>query len=278
MGGRSKEDSGIGSSFNSKDTWNVDRILVSFYFTSFPDDIDSKRLWTICDKYGVVSDVYMACKLSNLGKKFSFVGFIKVVDQRALESKLHEIWIGKIHLFVSISQFGRDNVNTSKPQVHSQISRDKGMVNGGGFGSYANVVKSGIVTDQSKNLKAIVLQESDITNPQSLSPSVLEMFVMLKIPQTGGITWEEGFPDIQIQYVCGDYWFYVSFDLEKDCSRFKKSKHVHAYFSTFRPMVNGFIVKERVDWIELMGLPCCAWNDGDVSKVENIWGVFLRGR
>lgn len=123
MSCRSKGDRGIGSSLNSKDTWNVDRISVPFYFTSFHDDIDSKRLWTICDKYGVVSDVYMACKFSKLGKKFSFVGFIKVVDQRALESKLREIWIGKFHLFVSISWFGRDNVNTSKPHVHSQISR-----------------------------------------------------------------------------------------------------------------------------------------------------------
>lgn len=148
------------------------------------------------------------------------------------------------------------------------------MVNGGGFGSYTNVVKSGIVPDQSKNLKSIVLQESDITNPQSLSPSVFGKVCNVKnIPnwwyylrKKAFLTFKFNMCVVIIRFMCLLIW-------KKIFSRFKKSKHVHAYFSTFIPVVNGFIVKERVDWIELMGLPCCAWNDGDVLKVANIWGV-----
>nr|KAJ0213406.1 hypothetical protein LSAT_V11C400215910 [Lactuca sativa] len=42
---------------------------------------------------------------------------------------------------------------------------------------------------------------------------------------------------------------------------------VHA----FRPVVNGFSIKERVIWLELVGLPCCAWNDvaGEVCFIED---------
>lgn len=70
----------------------------------------------------------------------------------------------------------------------------------------------------------------------------------------------------------GEDWVYVSFELGKDCSRFKTSKIVRSYFSVLRPVVNGFLVKERVIWIEILGLPCCAWNDDVVSKVVKLWG------
>ena len=41
--------------------------------------------------------------------------------------------------------------------------------------------------------------------------------------------------------------------------------------SLFRPIVNGFFVKKRVVWIEMIGLPCCAWNEDVVSKVGSMW-------
>lgn len=44
-------------------------------------------------------------------------------------------------------------------------------------------------------------------------------------------------------------------------------------------MVNGFKVLERVIWIEILGLSCCAWNDVAMNKVAGLWGdmCFLEG-
>ena len=77
---------------------------------------------------------------------------------------------------------------------------------------------------------------------------------------------EEGFHDLQIKYLGGD-WVYVEFSSDLVCSKFKKSSSVRAFFSNFRHLVNGFKVLERVVWIEILGLPCCAWNNGVVNKV-----------
>ncbi|CAI9298855.1 unnamed protein product [Lactuca saligna] len=176
MGSRLKGDRGIGSSFNNKDLWNVDRLSVPFYFINFPDDIDSKKLWDIYDKYGVVSNMYMARRLSKIGNH---------------------------HLFVPIARFERDNVTTSKHRLHHSICRDKGNVNGVGSGSYANVFNSRIVPDRSKTLKSIVLHGSDINNPLSLRPSVFgkvcNINIILKLV---ALLREEGFHDIQ-NSVCG---------------------------------------------------------------------------
>lgn len=87
IGGKVNGDRGSGYSSN-RDAWSMDKLSVPFYFTNFPNVVDSKKLWDICDRYGVVSDVYMDLKLSKLGKRFAFVRFIKVDNERDLESKL----------------------------------------------------------------------------------------------------------------------------------------------------------------------------------------------
>lgn len=40
----------IGNNKAKNSTWNVDKVSISFIFTNFPSDIDSKKLWTICKK------------------------------------------------------------------------------------------------------------------------------------------------------------------------------------------------------------------------------------
>ena len=58
-----------------------------------------KELWDACEKAGTVADVYIAKKLSKLGKRFAFVHFIKVSDEKLLESKIRDTWLDSYHLF-----------------------------------------------------------------------------------------------------------------------------------------------------------------------------------
>lgn len=119
-----------------------------FYMTNFPANYDSKKLWTVCAQYGVVSDVYVTRKLSKIGKMSALVRFIKVADERSLESKLQNVWIGNYHLYASLARFGRDNVKPINFQVQQNLVRDKGVVNNFFFSSYyANAVKKGTVPE-----------------------------------------------------------------------------------------------------------------------------------
>ncbi|CAH1453334.1 unnamed protein product [Lactuca virosa] len=181
-----------------------------------------------------------------------------------------DLWIGCYHVFVSLAKYGRENRRMhEKTQVHVNIV-------GGGSNksrklSYANVMK----VDTVKSNKAGILlnlEGKDIVNDLALKPSVFcQVRSVRLIPKLFLLLKEEGFHEIQIKYLGGD-WVYVEFESELVCAKFKKSSSVGAYFSNFRHVVNGFKVLERVVWIEILGLPCCAWNDSAVNKVAGLWG------
>ncbi|GJX17368.1 RNA-directed DNA polymerase, eukaryota [Tanacetum coccineum] len=62
---------------NSK---NLHHISITIFVTNFPTTVSSKDLWKLCDRQGVVADVYIARKLSKSGRRFGFVRFIKNPD------------------------------------------------------------------------------------------------------------------------------------------------------------------------------------------------------
>ncbi|CAI9303836.1 unnamed protein product [Lactuca saligna] len=229
------------------------------------------RSWT---QVATVADVYIAKKLSKLGKCFAFVRFIKVSDEKLLEIKIREIWLGSYHLFVSLARFQRESDRKRQSDSHVHGDQVVSKINGKGQESYATVVKGGKGMHELKEPKSTVctLSGKEICNNMSLKASMFaklrdirliqNLFVLLK---------EEGFDALQIKYVASD-WVCLTFLSEEVCARFKKCNGIKAYFSLFRPVVNGFFVKERAVWIEMIGLPCCAWNDDVVSKVASMWG------
>ncbi|CAH1436007.1 unnamed protein product [Lactuca virosa] len=233
----------------------------------------------------------MARNLSKLGKRFAFVRFIKVSDYKRLERRLHEIWMGSFHLFASIARFNR--VVSKFGEVKSQGKAKKLNSQGNGKphksfehmansqshvnvqrGSYANVVKGDSGVKEEKKIVPGVcsLQGKEIDNPLSRQSSIFGKLRDIRlIPKLGILLKEEGFLENIIKYVASE-WVFISFLSEDTCTRFKKCEGVKSYFSEFRPVVNGFYVKERAIWLELLGLPCCAWNDAAVKKIANFWG------
>lgn len=51
----------------------IESISTPFFVTNFHPKANIKTLWEACDKVGQVVDVYVARKLSKLGKRFAFV-------------------------------------------------------------------------------------------------------------------------------------------------------------------------------------------------------------
>nr|GEV85334.1 RNA-directed DNA polymerase, eukaryota, reverse transcriptase zinc-binding domain protein [Tanacetum cinerariifolium] len=52
-------------------------VCKSIFVTNFPDNTTSADIWKTCQTYGVVVDVYIPNRRSNVGKRFAFVRFIK---------------------------------------------------------------------------------------------------------------------------------------------------------------------------------------------------------
>ncbi|CAI9270854.1 unnamed protein product [Lactuca saligna] len=195
---------------------------------------------------GTIVDVYIAKKLSKLGKHFAFVCFIKVLDEKLLESKIRDIWLGSYHLFASVECFQRESDHKGHSNSHAHGDQGVSKLNGLGLESYAIVVKRGKRIHKLKGPKPNVctLSGKEICNNMSLKASVfVKLRDIMLIQNFCVLLKEEGFDDLQIKYFASD-WVYLTFLFEE----------------------------ERVVWIQMTGLTCCAWNEDVVSKVASMWG------
>ncbi|GKD24028.1 RNA-directed DNA polymerase, eukaryota, partial [Tanacetum coccineum] len=52
---------------------NLQGVTSTIYITNFPPSIESKDLWNHYSKHGTIVDVYIARKLSKVGRKLAFV-------------------------------------------------------------------------------------------------------------------------------------------------------------------------------------------------------------
>ncbi|GJX41629.1 RNA-directed DNA polymerase, eukaryota, partial [Tanacetum coccineum] len=113
----------------------VSKISVNIYVTNFPYTVDSMWLPKLCEKHGIVVDVYLSKNLFKLSKRYVFVRFIKVDGVHSLIDNLRNIWIGSYKMFASSvirDRFGnmiKDSHDTPsyasvvEPKLKSTISK-----------------------------------------------------------------------------------------------------------------------------------------------------------
>ncbi|GJT87225.1 RNA-directed DNA polymerase, eukaryota [Tanacetum coccineum] len=189
--------------------------------------MDSKALWNWCKLHGKVVDVYIAKKLSKVGKRFGFIRFIEVEDDLGFTKQLSREWIGSFHIFVSVAKFKRPNTNTTHVVKPNNENKSPEM---GSKGSYANVVsekntKSGVgavkLMKDEKEVKRMVLNENDLVKMDDSAEVVLakirEVEAMAKLY---GILENEGFNGFEAHHV-GGLWVWIEFNNQKACQRFK---------------------------------------------------------
>ncbi|KAK9071291.1 hypothetical protein SSX86_009859 [Deinandra increscens subsp. villosa] len=81
----------------------------------------------------------------------------------------------------------------------------------------------------------------------------------------------EGFEDISFQYL-GGLWVRVDCGSKAECVKFSKCEGLKPLFHSCIKPKSDFIIDERVVWVEIRGLPFCAWNNVVFSHVANYWG------
>jgi len=87
--------------------WRERTDITSFYFTRFPDDTTEKELWTQFKKWGDVREIFISKQRNKGGRRYGFVRFKGVSDERRLERQLDNIIVGGLKLYVNITKYGR---------------------------------------------------------------------------------------------------------------------------------------------------------------------------
>ncbi|GJV65858.1 RNA-directed DNA polymerase, eukaryota [Tanacetum coccineum] len=220
---------------------NVDhtcRISKSIFVTNFPDSTTSNDLWKLCQGYGTVVDVYIPNRKSKAGKRFAFVRFIKVENVDRLVGNLCTLWIGRMHLHANVVRFERSPIQSSRP-IHPISPANSGAP------SFASALKA----------LGEVKQFSSINN--------LHVFLS-----------NEGFPNVKLAYL-GGLWVMIELESLKTKMKFMQHVGVASWFLRLCNAQSDFVLRERIVWVDIEGVPIHAWSHLTFHKIGSKWGEVM---
>nr|GFA80611.1 RNA-directed DNA polymerase, eukaryota, nucleotide-binding alpha-beta plait domain protein [Tanacetum cinerariifolium] len=83
----------------------------------------------------------------------------------------------------------------------------------------------------------------------------------------------EGFMDLSIHHV-GGLWIWIKFSSPLSCSKFRDSGSLKNIYSAIKAPPPLFRVDERMIWLEINGLPICAWGLNSYKIITSLFGKF----
>ncbi|XP_071732719.1 uncharacterized protein [Rutidosis leptorrhynchoides] len=264
---------------------NPSKELITFYITNLPDSLDRNGLWNVCKDYGMIVSSYVAFKKSKFGSRFGFVRFANVKDPIALAKSLSSIQVQKMNLFARVARFqrGQENFRDSKPKpsVQGQASKSyaKESTQNSDHGSYANVTANVYHSKPTREpavprKKAVLLEHDLVQLSNPMDTVMVKLKDIQSLPTFGMVLKEEGFHDVSIHYI-GGLWIWCEFDSVDACAAFKINTNLRVFYAFARPVVNNFVMDERLTWIEISGMPLCAWKSSAFKKVASLIGRFI---
>nr|GEV25621.1 RNA-directed DNA polymerase, eukaryota, reverse transcriptase zinc-binding domain protein [Tanacetum cinerariifolium] len=207
---------------------------------------------------------------------------------------LSNIWIGTFHLYITTAKFQRQaansNVSGSRPkpyysnftqptnnhvnpktsQTFAAIPREKPS-----FASAVHGTNSSSSLINDIKTRSISLKDQDLVKIDDSSKVLL---VKLKKVETMSnmysICRNEDFDNLKIHHV-GGLWIWILFQSTNARNAFQENETLKNLSQAFKTVTPSFIVDERLVWIEISGLPLCAWGSAAFKKVASMFGKFL---
>nr|GFB37705.1 hypothetical protein [Tanacetum cinerariifolium] len=144
------------------------------------------------------------------------------------------------------------------------------------YASVTHVESRNNLSQQSKldNIKSIELNDDDLIIVEDSSTVVLIKVKEIEtIRNMYHVCQAEGFVDVKIHYI-GGLWVWLQFSSVNSCEAFKYNESLNKLWTFIKFPSPSFVVDERVIWIEVSGLPLCAWGSSAFKKIANLFGKF----
>ncbi|GKC57692.1 nucleotide-binding alpha-beta plait domain-containing protein [Tanacetum coccineum] len=235
----------------------------SIFVSNIPWNASVQDLWDICNKWGVVIDVYIAAKRSKSGHRFGFVRFINVNDINQLVSNLRTAWMGGFHLFADVAKYGR---TYNRPVERSGDGKPSVVDMSGKYGTCNAGAESVGVSDCNKVYKEAGNEAvMSISVDDCIDLDGMERSILAKVKDLSVISEllkhmsSEGFDDVLV--LDSGWWtlIWLEFDSMDPAGKRQdfKQRSIKRIFLEFKDFSHQILFPEMKDvyWIDLVGLP-----------------------
>ncbi|KAL4562172.1 hypothetical protein LXL04_034366 [Taraxacum kok-saghyz] len=253
----------------------LEKVSVNIYIANFPSHLYPRELRVICGKVGTVIDVYIAKKINAQGQSYGFVRFIRVEYVDALVKSLCNTRIGQLWLYANVSRRPRNapSVPTKRPTTVKAELKVNSHARRSGV-SYATMVsgkvKEGDEATQDSHSTSVSI-DYEVMNKSAYPFALVACFKDYRaIMNLRSMCQGEGFMDVEPKYL-GGLWVLLDFQSLSGRDAFLKHNAFMSWFSDIKPWHNGFVVKERLLWVEVEGLPLLAWCNEMFKRVAAKW-------
>ncbi|GKU96029.1 hypothetical protein SLEP1_g9310 [Rubroshorea leprosula] len=274
-----------------QEPWGYDRGVynqaIPFFFTNFPDDWSHGDMWRTFLRFGRVFAIYSPQRKNREGRRFGFVRFLEVKDERELERRLNGIQVGNFTLKVNRPKYSLQE-KVDAPSARNMASAEQHK-------SYAEVVKRG---QQVKGkLNRIVGEhggqtwkaKEEVNNQAGLKlKATKDDEEWLKGCMVGTIHSVESVPLLQEKFFMEGYFTYKirpmggklvllegsDRDEVKDLVELAADWLGH-WFEDIKPWSPEIVATERFTWLKCQGMPVHGWNSDNFSTLGCLFGKFL---
>nr|GEZ30010.1 RNA-directed DNA polymerase, eukaryota, nucleotide-binding alpha-beta plait domain protein [Tanacetum cinerariifolium] len=241
---------------------------ISVFVTNFPNSFGSRDLWSLCEEYGKVVDVFIPNRKSKAGKRFAFVRFIRVDDMDRLIGNLCTLWVGRLHLQANAVRYERPPKSSPSIKLPSVKSYDP-------FTSSPSDIKN-VPPHSSPVLcsPALVLDDTCV-NVLDLSGQVMGITKDVNsISNLRNILTNEGFMDVKLSYL-GGLWDMIELNSEETKMKLLQHNGVNSWFEELKPASQEFVCNERIVWVDIERIPLYLWSSSTFSRIGMKWGTVM---
>ncbi|XP_058755922.1 uncharacterized protein LOC131629137 [Vicia villosa] len=258
---------------NSRTKWdatvgggrNESEVLSTFFFTDFDDKWKAKDMYEVFKKMGDIDEVYIPNKKDKRGRRYGFVRFVNVKDDRLLATKLDNVFLEGRKLFANIPRFQRKEKGGEKG-VNSNIVNNRRK---GGGSNMENRNQEGTRSHLSFKVEEETLKKYEKTYVGIVKEAGLAFNIKKAFH-------EEGIFSIMVTAL-GANMCVLEDLIEGEAERFIEERKVwwKVWFKEIIPWEPQDVDLERMAWIKCLGIPCHAWCNGFFETLASSLGTFI---
>ncbi|KVH96931.1 hypothetical protein Ccrd_000976 [Cynara cardunculus var. scolymus] len=241
------------------------------------------------EELGRVVDVFIARKRDSRGLRFGFVRFLGIKDVKRMEKALCEVSFGSLKLRANVAKYVRkatrevkgtslDKSYAQKVEADTSVRKDQQVLRGSS--SYADAVKNGVCkeTINIRGHKSLPFKFSSSNEMKGkLKSSLIGKFrsfdVLCNFQKFGEITSSQ---ELLVRYLGGLY-AQVCLKSYVDAQNFLFNNNSvwSDWFSKLDFWNDKFVVKDRIAFVTIHGVPIQAWTPSVFAAIAGRWGEVI---